>query len=121
MGKAAVVAANAAVALGFVVLAMLVLAKAGGASAQADAVLAVALGAVHGLLAFGVFARGKLLVYAVSIPLLIALCGLGVLLLFAPMAWGRSNDAAALLLQGLVVLLVALQIVNLVAVSSVRR
>jgi hypothetical protein len=121
MGRAAIVSANAAVALGFLVLAIMVLAKAGGSSAQGDAAMAAAAGAVHALLAFGVYARGKLLVYVVSIPLLIALCGLGVLLLFAPMAWGKSNEAAALLLQALVLLLAALQVANLVSVRGARQ
>ena len=69
-------------------------------------------------LSLAVYANKRLLVYLIAVPLLILLCLISLLLLFAPLAWGRSNELDAYILQGLVALMAALQVANLVVVRK---
>lgn len=107
------VIASAVVAAGFFGMAVLFSLNPADSS---TAGLAALIGSGFGLLSFGVYSGSRVLVYLVAISLLILMGGLFLMLLFAPIAWGRSNHAAACLLQGLVALMIVVSIASIIAV-----
>ena len=82
---------------------------------ESAAVPSALLGLALLTLSLAVYANKRLLVHVIAVPLLILLCIFSFLLLFAPLAW---NERDAYLLQGLVALVAALQVANLVVVRK---
>jgi len=107
--------ANAILAIGLLAFAAIISVVAHDESA---AVYSALTGLAMLTLSFAVYANKRLLVYVIAVPLLILLCLISFLLLFAPLAWGRSNELDAFILQGLVVLMALLQVANLVVVRK---
>jgi hypothetical protein len=115
MSRKITIIANAILAIGFLAMAAIVSVI---SHDESTAVYSGLIGSAMLALSFAVYANKRLLVYVIAVPLLILLCLISLLLLFAPLAWGRSNELDAFILQGLVALMALLQVANLVVVRK---
>jgi hypothetical protein len=115
MSRKATAIADAVAAAGFLAIAGILFAISHDRSA---AVCSGLIGSAMLALSFAVHANQRLLVYVIAVPFLILLCLMSLLLLFAPLAWGRSNELDAYLLQGLVALMAVLQVASVIVVRK---
>ena len=115
MSRKVTTIANAILAIGFLAIAAMLFISSHDESAAISSGL---IGLVLLTLSLAVYANKRLLVYVIAVPLLILLCLVSILLLFAPLAWGRSNELDAYILQGVIALMAALQVGNLVVVRK---
>ena len=115
VSRKATAIADAIIAIGFLAIAAILSVI---SHDESTAVYSVLIGSAMLALSFAVYANQRLLVYVIAVPLLILLCLMSLLLLFAPLAWGRSNELDAYLLQGLVALMAVLQVASVVVVRK---
>ena len=115
MSRKATAIADAVVAAGFLAIAVILSAI---SHDKSTAVYSGLIGSAMLALSFAVYANQRLLVYVIAVPFLILLCLMSLLLLFAPLAWGRSNELDAYLLQGLVAFMAVLQVASVAVVRK---
>jgi len=115
VSRKATAIADAVVAAGFLTIAVILSAI---SHDKSTAVYSGLIGSAMLALSFAVYANQRLLVYVIAVPFLILLCLMSLLLLFAPLAWGRSNELDAYLLQGLVAFMAVLQVASVVVVRK---
>ncbi len=112
MSRKITAVANAILAIGLFVIAAIFSMSSHDESAATSAGL---IGLVLLTLSLAVYAKKRSLVHAIAIPVLMLLCITFFFLLFAPLAW---NERDAYILLGLVALMAALQIANLIVVRK---